>query len=101
MKAIFLYTLDWFFNVHRLCVFLSASLPSSIFSSPIKNLCSRQLFLYVWWEAPPLTKVVLKCSTVECGVQCAMTPGTSMMQMYVREGLGRKTESRIMIADCY
>ena len=32
--------------------------------------------------------VVWKCSTMECGVQCVMTPGTSMMPLQVerREG---------------
>eukprot|EP00731_Ephydatia_muelleri_P011000 Em0005g1586a len=43
--------------------------------------CS-QLLLYVWWEAPPLAVVVWKCNTMECGVQCVMTTGISMMPLW-------------------
>ena len=44
-------------------------------------LASIKLLLFVWWGASTLAVVVWKCSTMECGVLCVMTPGTSIMQM--------------------
>ena len=64
------------FHVLFMYVLVSSPFNPSFPPPPIQT-----MLLYVWWEAPPLTVVVWKCSTMECGVQCVMTPGTSMMPL--------------------
>ena len=64
-------------HFHVLFMYVLVSSPfNPSFLPPIQT-----LLLYVWWEAPPLTVVVWRCSTMERGVQCVMIPGTSMMQL--------------------
>ena len=69
-----------FFIIYIHSLFYVLTIAPSSFYPPIKHLCN-QLLLYVWWEAPPLTVVVWRCSTMESGVQCVMTTGTSRMPL--------------------